>query len=101
MSPLPYGVGRVGRAIRVFRPESDIRRVAEWICDQSWKGHGVHVFRWPCGTVAVVAIGSFSDGVLLRKCMDQLLGSYARHATSRLGPTRADVLHDLNLARAA
>jgi hypothetical protein len=103
VSPLPDGVTH---AVKVFRPRHDVRRVAELICERAWKGLGVRVFRWPCGTLAVVTVGSLGDGVLLRECTDQLLVTYARHGllgggVPGDGPRWVDVLHDLNWARAA
>jgi hypothetical protein len=102
VSPVPAGVGAKAR---VFRPGRDVRQVADVICERAWKGPGVRVFRWPCGTVAVVRVGSYGDDVLLRECEPHLLVTYARHGLFGAGalgdgPMLVDVLHDLNWARA-
>lgn len=102
VSPLPDGVTK---AVRVFRPTSDTRQAAAVICDRAWKGLGVRVFRWPCGTLAVATLGTWVDKRLLQECEEQLLVTYARHGVlgnGELGngPMLVDVLHDLNWAKA-
>lgn len=102
MSPLPEGVTK---AVRVFRPNGDVRAAAAVICDRAWKGLGVRVFRWRCGTLAVATLGTPVDKRLLCECEPQLLVTYARHGVSGdgalgNGPMLVDVLHDLNWARA-
>lgn len=105
VSPLPPGV--TTRGLRVYRPCRVTRVVAERICDWGWKGKGVHVFRWPCGTVAVTRAGTPADECLLRECEARLLATYARHDLHRgaaaraargdinIGPALEDVLEDL------
>lgn len=102
-SPVPLGVGA---STKVFRPGRDLRRIADVICERAWRqGPGVRVFRWPCGTVAVVRVGSAGDAILLNECGGFHLATYARQRTLRgsgveVGPTLVDVLHDLHWAEA-
>lgn len=99
-SPLPEGLHK---AVKVYRPGHDVRRVAGVIVDRAWRRQGVRVYRWPCGTVAMVIVGSRADAVLLDECVDQLLVTYARHdllGKTGAGPSLVDVLHDLNWAKA-
>lgn len=101
-SPLP---GSVTGAVRVIRPTSNLCAVAGVICDGAWRGKGVRVFRWPCGTLVIAVVGSPADQQLLRFCLDRLLGTYARHGllsddVVALGPSITDVVHDLRWARA-
>lgn len=104
VSPLPQRVTRSG--VKVFRPTYDVRKMADLICVRAWKGQGVRVFGWSCGTLAIVTVASVADGVMLDECFDQLLVTYARHGIFGdgglgAGPKLVDVLHDLNWARAA
>lgn len=95
-SPVPRGIGC---QTRVFRPGRDVRVVADVICTRAWKGPGVRVFRWPCGTVAVVRVGSYGDEVLLRECLMHLLVTYAHRSdlgSLGQGPKLVDIVHDLN-----
>lgn len=85
---------------RVFRPGHDVRRIAWLICEQAWKGLGVRVFCWPCGTVAVIPVDSAADARLERMHCGNLFATYCRDA-SRHGPQMVDVIHDLNWARHA
>lgn len=73
--------------------------MASAICDDAWKGKGVRVFRWPCGTVASVAVGHRADIVLLRDALPNLFATYARDRAG-MGPRLIDVIHALNWARA-
>lgn len=100
VSPLPDGLHR---HVQVYRPGHDVRRLAGIIVERAWCRQGVRVYRWPCGTVAVVRVGSRSDAVMLGECVDHLLVTYARHdllGKPGNGPTLVDVMHDLNWARA-
>jgi hypothetical protein len=97
VSPVPAGIGS---AARVFRPGVDVRVVANTICERGWKGTGVRVFRWPCGTVSVVTVGARGDVLLLRESLPQLFATYVRDANG-VGPKLVDVIHALNWARAA
>jgi len=90
---------------RIFGPRRDVREVAGVLCDLAWKGAGVRVFRWPCGTMAAIRVGSRADDVLLSECEQYLFVTYARlhvPGTDKRGdgPTLVDVLHDLHWARA-
>lgn len=100
VSPLPDGLRT---SVHVYRPGHDVRRLAGFIVERAWVRQGVRVYRWPCGTVAVVLVGSHADAVLLGECLDHLLVTYARHdllGKPGAGPLLVDVLHDLNWARA-
>lgn len=101
VSPLPAGLHL---SVQVYRPGHDVRRLAGIIVDRAWRRQGVRVYRWACGTVAVVLVGSRADGVMLGECLDHLLVTYARHdllgKKPGPGPSLVDVLHDLNWARA-
>lgn len=97
MSPVPAGMAP---GIRVYRPGRDVRTVADAICDRAWKGLGVRVYAWPCGTIALVTVGSRGDLALFERSPDALFATYARHAITRVGPMRVDVLHDMGWARA-
>lgn len=96
VSPVPAGVGA---AARVFRPGTDIRVVANTICERGWKAPGVRVFRWACGTVAVVTVGQRGDLVLMRESLPYLFGTYACDVRG-VGPKLADVIHALNWTEA-
>ena len=92
-----------GRGLGLDLAEDAVRRLAGIIVELAWCRQGVRVYRWPCGTVAVVRVGSHADAVLLGECIDRLLVTYARHnllGRAGAGPQLVDVLHDLNWARA-
>jgi hypothetical protein len=95
-SPVPYGIGAF---VRTFRSDVVAEEVATAICRVVWKGHRIRVFAWPCGTLAVTEVGSRGDTVLLRKCADRLLSTYARRSRYD-GPTHEDVVECLRWARA-
>lgn len=100
VSPLPDGLHM---SVQVYRPGHDVRRLAGMIVERAWRRQGVRVYRWPCGTVAVVLVGSRADAVMLGECLDHLLVTYARHdllGNPGRGPTLKDVLDQLNWARA-
>jgi hypothetical protein len=102
VSPVPAGVGA---AAKVFRPGRDMRQIADVICERAWKNDGVRVFRWPCGTVVVVRVGSQGDKTLTLACEPRLLATYARlHVPGSdargPGPSVVEVLHDLHWAKA-
>jgi hypothetical protein len=86
--------------VRVFRGKQ-VAIIATYICERGWRGTGVRVFAWPCGTLVVVRVGSGPDEVLLKQCIDQLLATYARHGDRDPGPIYLDVLRELREARAA
>ncbi|HET6807209.1 MAG TPA: hypothetical protein VFH59_17370 [Frateuria sp.] len=65
----------------MFRPGTEAEHVAGVIAERAWKGRGVHVYRWPCGTVAVVGVGCAGDIILQRKCLGYLFGTWARGAS--------------------
>jgi hypothetical protein len=103
VSPLPAGMKAF---VTVIRPEIHLAQAASAICERAWKGPGVRVFAWPCGTLAVVAVGSRGDVLLLHHCVDRLLATYARQGvfgTGPLGPgpMYVDVMGQLRAARAA
>lgn len=103
-SLLPDGLGKAG--VQLFDAGVDPRRIAGVVCERAWKGDGVRVYRWPCGALAVVNVGSRPDAKLLADCIDMLLVTYARHrllgSEARLrGPSLTDVLRDLQWARAS
>lgn len=98
-APLPVPRG-LGRDALVFRPGQDVRRVAWAICERAWKGRGVVVFRWPCGTVVVAPRKSVAEARLLGKHADLHLATYALDAHRR-GPQMVDVVGDLNWVGAA
>lgn len=90
--------------VQVFAPRADVRRVAGLVCERAWRGQGVRVWRWPCGTVAVVDVGTRADRKLLTDCVDALLVTYARHGVFACGvlgdgPSLADVMRELHWAR--
>lgn len=95
VNPLPMGMRH---GVRVYRPGVEVRRIADVICDLGWKGNGARVFRWRCGTVVVVRVGSTQDAALCAKFMAHHLGTYARHESTGCGPQRVHVIHDLNWA---
>lgn len=104
VSPFPVGLSRA--RVMVFAPGTDVRRVAGMVCERAWRGQGVRVWRWPCGSVAVADVGSRADGQLLTQCIDALLATYAQHGVFGYGvvgagPQLVEVLQDLNWARAA
>lgn len=84
----------------VFRPGHDVRRVAWMICERAWHGRGVRVFRWGCGTVAVVKVGSDADARLMQSHGVYVFATYCLDTTQR-GPLMVDVIHDLHWAEAA
>lgn len=96
VSPVPSGIHGY---VRVFRPDVVVRSAADLICDRAWRGLGVRVFHWPCGTLAVVSIGQECERVMMVRCLDHLLGTYARHPATGIGPMLVDVLHDIHWAR--
>lgn len=90
-------------SVQVYRPGHDRRRLAGIIVERAWRRQGVRVYVWPDNTVAVVLVGSHADGVLLDKCLDQLLVTYARHdllGTPGPGPSVKDVIEQLQWAGA-
>jgi hypothetical protein len=89
-----------GAGMRVFRGKQ-LALIADYICERGWRGRGVRVFAWPCGTLVVVNVGSGPDEALLKQCIQQLLGTYARHGDRDPGPIYLDVLRELREARAA
>lgn len=100
VSPLPVGLHL---SVQVYRPGHDVRRLAGIIVERAWRRQGVRVYRWPCGTMVVVLVGSRADAVMLDQCIDHLLVTYARHdlrGKPGPGPSLVDVLQDLNWARA-
>lgn len=101
-NPVPHGA-RSG--VRVFRPSESLRLVADAVCVGGWRGFGVRVFAWPCGTLVVVNVGTDADARLLRLCEPQHLATYGRRDLPELGlqygPLRKHVLEDLAWARAA
>jgi len=94
-SPIPRGKGIKAR---VYAPGSKPELIATYICERGWTGRGVRVFRWPCGTLAVVPIGTPSDASLLSICLDALFATYARRTVMGGGPLYLDVLDDVRCA---
>lgn len=89
----------------MFAPRTDVRRIAGIVCERAWRRQGVRVWRWSCGSMAVVDVGSSVDAQLLIRCFDALLATYARHGIFGDGllgdgPQLVDVLLDLNWSRA-
>lgn len=82
-----------GIKAKVFAPGRPAEQVAMTICDQAYIGRGVRVFRWPCGTLALVRVGTPSDERLLSMCAAALCATYAVGA--RCKPLYADVLDDV------
>jgi hypothetical protein len=89
----PYIPSAPGCRPRVHAPTRPVHRVASDIAEAAWAGKGVRVFAWPCGTVAVVRVGSAADELLTRLIPAQLLATWTRGA--RFG----DVLAELQAAR--
>ncbi len=90
-------------SVQVYRPGHDARRLAGIIVERAWRRQGVRVYVWPDRTVAVVLVGSHADMVMLGKCIDHLLVTYARHdllGTPGQGPSQRDVLDQLQWAMA-
>jgi len=91
-SPVPAGIGR---GARVFRPGRLEVEVADFVVERASLGTGVRVYRWPCGTVAIVTRDGREDLLLDASCALHLLGTYAS------GSTVADVRADLACAAEA
>ena len=89
----PHVPSAPGCRPRVHSASRPIHRVASDIAESAWAGKGVRVFAWPCGTVAVVRVGSSADELLTRTIPDRLLATWTRGA--RFG----DVLSELRAAR--
>jgi len=99
-NPVPIGA-RSG--VRVFRPGEPLRRVIEAVCIGGWRGLGVRVYAWPCGTLAVVPRDTDSDARLATLCGDRLHGTYARRMTPdglQGGPQWRHVAIELQWSRA-
>jgi len=77
----------------------DVRVVANAICERGWRGAGVRVFRWHCGTIAIVTVAQRGDAVLMRDSEAALFATYACDARG-VGPKLVDVIHALNWAAA-
>lgn len=88
---IPYvpGVG-----IHRASPHRSIHILAGELAEAAWRGKGVRVFAWPCGTVAWAQVGTSGDQLLLRRALPWLIGTWAR------GATYGAVLADLRAARA-
>ena len=97
MAPLPIPMTR---AMRVFRTTRNCHEIASYICDRGWRGDGVRVFAWPCGTVAVVARNSGADEAMMVRCPANLVATYACNGELSAGPIFMRVLHELRLVRA-
>ena len=96
---------RARKLVRVFPPSAALGEVACYVSERAWKGHGVRVWVWPDTTLAVGAVGSPGDALLLRSCFPHLFATYARHGIDRGlvggdGPQLDDVLDELGWARA-
>lgn len=89
-SPVPRGLGP---SVRVFRPGHDVQQVAWALCLQAWRGNGIRLFRWPCGTLALVAVGAHMESRMLARCAPQLFATYVQ-------PQMLDVVRDLKWAKA-
>lgn len=98
IEPLPIAMTS---AVRLFRRSRDCTEIASHICERGWRGQGVRVFAWPCGTVAVVTCNSGADEALVVRCASQLVATYARNGELSPGPLFMDVLRQLRKARAA
>lgn len=103
---VPDYLARGGVGVKFFEPDTDTRRLAGVVCERAWRGDGVRVYRWSCGSLALVNVGSRADGRMLDACIDMLLVTYGRHAVNGqprrgAGPMLVDVLHDLHWARGA
>lgn len=90
----------------MWRPGFPARAVAERICNWAWKGKGVRVYRWPCGTLAVAKVGTPADDKLLSQCIAMLVATYARHGLDRVGklgdgPMLDEVIEELCAGQAA
>lgn len=99
-NPVPRGARR---DVRVYRAAESVELVADAVCLGGWRGQGVRVYAWPCGTLAVVTVGTGADTQLAAQCADRHVGTYARarlHGRC-VGPLRAHVLEDLAWARSA
>lgn len=92
VSPVPSGVG-VHCKMRLIRPWADGRVIAWNIAERAWKGRGVRLYRWPCGTMAVVPVDSRADHALEEHCAGFLFATYTA------GVRLVDIMHDLNWAR--
>lgn len=100
MNPVaPMPIARTS-AVRLFDRQHPCAEVASNICDRGWRTSGVRVFVWPCGTVAVVTIGSGADEALLALALPHLLATYARAGARNPGPLYVDVMAELRQARA-
>lgn len=87
--------------VKIFKPTDDVQRIVTVICDLGWKGQGVHVFLWRCGTVVVVRAGSASDAPMHKAYSRAHFATYARAANGGPGPLRKDVIDDLRWAMSA
>ena len=90
-SPIPLGCN--ARNYHVWRPGAAINAIANNIIDRAWRGRGVRLFYWPCGTCMLATVGSKLDRDLLSKALPALYGTYAR------GALLIHVLADLRAAR--
>jgi hypothetical protein len=86
VSPVP---ARCGRKVRIFRPSVCLRSVAATVAEQAWRGLGVRVFHWPCGTWAICPIGTIGEQRLMHECIKRHVGTYGKGA--QLAHVHADL----------
>lgn len=101
-SPVPVDARN---SVHAYRPNADVWRVAADICERAWRGKGVRVYFWPCGTIANVLIGTDAERVLEQLCLPMLFATYARTTADGrplhgAGPMLDDVVRELKWARA-
>lgn len=87
-SPVPSGIGH---GARIYRPGNNQVKIADVIAERACVGFGVRVYRWPCGTVAIVTRDGPEDALLAAKCSEHLLGTYAKGA--KVSYVLNDLLH--------
>lgn len=91
VSPLPAKFN--DGAYHVWKPGTSLNVIANKLIDRAWRGRGVRLYWWPCGTAVLATIGSGLDRELLAKERPALYGTYAH------GALLVDVMADLRDAR--
>lgn len=77
----------------MWKPNAAINDIANNILDRAWRGRGVRLFWWPCGSCIIATVGSKLERDLMSKALPALHGTYCH------GAMRTHVLADLRAAR--
>lgn len=94
INPVPR---RRRKGVLIYRPDVPATTIAEAVCTRAYRGKGVRVYAWPCGTVAVVPVDVDADRYLAEVAGQWMLATYAGKGGA--ATRHADVVDEIVWAR--